>query len=244
MKRKASLITAFLFSFSSLKPIPITKFVSPAEITPVLYPQQGINQEHQAKFQKFLALMGKLDFQEGEVFLQENHKVPGFKLNLALLYFYAGADRSSEEAVTSFINVVSEAQATNILKLLSRRGQRAEVIYFCDIASYVPEPCRFNFHVEGKSYPKELKLTEVKVFITEVKANNVKSSDLWQITKFPSGKSWLIKHLLEKGEIELAKQLYSLWQLENYHSFKRIINQYFNSEVKRKQSNKILLTVD
>ena len=130
-----------------------------------------------------------------------------------MLYYYAGADRSSNEAVTSFINVVSEAQATNILKLLSRRGQKAEVIYFCEVASYVPEPCRFNLHDEGKIYPRELELVKIEVFMTEVKTKKNTGSYLWKVTKFPSGKSWLIKHLLENGEIELAKQLYDFGSL-------------------------------
>ena len=244
MKRKASLVTAFFISFSSLYSIPAIKFVSPAEISPVLYPQQGINEQHHAKFQSFLALIKSLNFREAEAFLQKNHKIPGFKLNLALLYYYAGADRSSNEAITSFINLVSEAQATSILKLLSRRGQKAEVIYFCEVASYVPEPCRFNLHDEGKIYPRELELAKIKVFITEVKANKNTGSYLWQVTTFPSGKSWFIKHLLKNGEIDLAKQLYGLWQLGNYHPFNKVVEQHFNSEAKREQSNKILLTVD
>ena len=244
MKKKVELCLFFIILCRSLGAIPVSKFISPAEISPVLYQGQALNRENQVKFEVFLNLVNELKFLKAEEFLIKNREIPGFKLNLALLYYYAGADHSSRGAVIAFINTVSEDQVMSMLKLLSRRGQKTEVIYFCDISSYVPSSCTIDLDDENQYYPSEIKMVEVLAFISDLRAKQESTSILRKVSKYPSGKAWLIKYLLQNGEKEMALDLYNIWTLENSYSFEKIKKVYYNPDIKREQSSQILLTVD
>lgn len=235
---------ALLFSLP-LFSIQQAYFVSPAEIAGLLYGAK-VGSAEQSAYADFSAHIEDLEFQKAETILIENLEVPGFRLNLALLYYHAGAENVASDAARALLNSVTDKQLESILILLAKKGRHAEISFFCEATRYIPAACSINLLGVGRKYPAVGNYEEMTSFLAMLQQGKAEIShpELSLITGKPSGKSWLIRMLVYESEYDLAEQFFNFWGFDKQRDFQSVLESYTLRAEKKQSRRTILLTVD